>query len=622
MGILGVEPPRLVVRSPPQAGESLYGWGVRLAEANGYASARKIFSLVRGRVLLVHHRLARLIDGSPKSCEIYVNKRNAILYHGGELGLGWQYFSARPKVCPSCLAERAILKSVWNLKVWRYCPEHGCSLIDVCPACRKPLARGQRSVLHCGNRSCDANLGEPHRKTVPKRIRSIVGMFGDVAGGRQQTSFPDLPSEFDNLSLQEIVHFVHLLSKPLFLSVDDISEEQAARKSLEIVGGALTSWPHGYHSYLRQLRSVHRYTAKYCQSDLGHLNREFPCLLHDLRYGSCGISHEIRTLLMGELVKHVEENVPRYAADVRSLLTNQPSRLVRLGQGIRELGLSRERVAQAVRKGLIDTTVVSRGGCQRRFVDRDQLIRRLHDLDTENTKAAFKSRQDLVSFADSAAVLLTSRSNVKVLVQAGIIKSLTHCGTTWCKGSSIAQLILALSEAAEPDAGMSGEWIGLGRSTAISSATIADVIQSVLSGILRILGTGNDRSSLRDFRVSRDDLLELFPVVPAGYFGTREAARHPFFSKSYLSMSIRCGLLPSVEHPLKGRMISCVALERFRERFVNAKELVHLYGYGLVQASWSELEGSVARVSGTRGRRGPNIWYRREALQVLGRCSQ
>jgi hypothetical protein len=111
-GEVFIQSRRLVARSSPEADESLYGWTVRLADANGYANAKAILSLVVASAESsqdpLGNRLAQLVDGSLNHFGKYVALgASASLCHSLELGLATQYFDIRPKVCPACLAERA-----------------------------------------------------------------------------------------------------------------------------------------------------------------------------------------------------------------------------------------------------------------------------------------------------------------------------------------------------------------------------------------------------------------------------------------------------------------------------------------------------------------------------------
>ena len=324
-----IQADRLVARSIPQADESLYGWALRLADANGYGGAKAIISLARRdapapfRQFLLN-RFAHLVEGSCSDFEKY-DTANA---HGGELGLGPQYFDRRPKVCPACLAERTVLKSVWNLKIWRYCPQHFCRLIQACPFCFNPLVRGQRAVTHCGNKSCVEDLSGCVSDPTPKEIIKIVGLLGDVASGRGGARFSDLPGSLNNISLGDLVRLVTFLGTPLLQDKND--QERAAYQSLKLAERVLTAWPSGYHQYLHQLPRLHLYTIKEARIGWG-LAREFPFLLRNLKGGKSGISDSILDILKEELANYIEDHIPQ-AIDSRFTLTGKQSRWTVCGE--------------------------------------------------------------------------------------------------------------------------------------------------------------------------------------------------------------------------------------------------------------------------------------------------
>jgi TniQ len=293
---------RLVARSSPEADESLYGWAVRLADANGYANARVILSLAMASAESsrdpLRDRLAYLVDGSPdhfgKNVPLRVNAKCL------ELGLGQLYFDSRPKICPACLADRAILKWTWNLRNWAYCPQHFCKLIQTCQFCHHPLRRGRHRVTHCGNRFCTGNLSTCSADPIPRDITNIVVMLGDVASGQRGRSFPDLPESFNNTSLRDLIHLIDTFSKPLLR--DDIRLEDSALNRLKIAEEVLTAWPHGYHRYLGQLRSLPFDTSR----KMNLLDREFHYLLKRLKYHGSLIMDAMKE----ELANYIEEHIP------------------------------------------------------------------------------------------------------------------------------------------------------------------------------------------------------------------------------------------------------------------------------------------------------------------------
>ncbi len=161
-------------------------------------------------------------------------------------------------------------------------------------------------------------------------------------------------------------------------------------------------------------------------------------------------------------------------------------------------------------------------------------------------------------------------------------------------------------------------WSELGRSQSVGAARITDVLERALNGQLKLALKSSYSSGLRRFLFNRDDLRKLFPVAPEGYLSVSEASRYPHWTGAYLRTSIRSGLLPSIEHPRKGRMIGIHALAAFRAKYVNTNELQEIYGITRSRISL-ELLDSTATVSSASKIR---IWRREPALAILDRKFQ
>jgi TniQ len=549
---------RLVARALPQADESLYGWAVRLADANGYANAKAILSLAkRGTSApsagILSNRLAQLVDGSPSDFERYVAaKWNGPSYHGLELGVARTHFEIQPKVCPACLADKPVLKSVWNLRLWQYCPQHFCGLIQACPFCLNRLARGQRAVTHCGNKFCGEDLSRCAGDPIPRDIANIVGMLGDAASGRRSERFQHLPESLRNTSLRDFISLVFVLSTPLLHVRNDFwhNDKDSIRERLRIAEDALTAWPHGYHRYLDQLRSIRHDKMEYFLPGKRALDREFPFLVRNLKYGSSGMADAMLDVLKEALANYFEEHFPHSKRN-----------------------------------------------------------------DIFCPSYAFKTKYNLISLIDAATLLQVSKPVIRALIQTGYIETLAHFGKTWCKVDSITDLLTKLANVAMHSVGDESRCSELGRSQSVSAAKITDIFERALNGQLQLTIKSSYSSGLRRFLFNRDDLRKLFPVAPEGYLSVPEASRYPHWTVAYLRTSLRSGLLPSVEYPPQGRMMSVHALAAFRAKYVSTNELQEIYGITRTRISL-ELVDSTATVSHAGKIR---VWRREPALALLDR---
>jgi hypothetical protein len=358
-------------------------------------------------------------------------------------------------------------------------------------------------------------------------------MLGDVAAGLRGERFPDLPESFSNISLPDLVRLIAVLSRPLRRESNGLSQEDSVRESLKITENAFAAWPHGYHQYLDQVRSMHFEAIKYSLLGKSLLDREFPFVLRNLKYGHSGIRDTILDDLKEELANYVEQHVP-HAIGARFTLTGKPSRWATLQKATRELGLSKYLVTRAQRENIIQTTTLSLRSRRRLFVDRDHLLWHANSTDTLSTKPAFKAKYNLISLVDAAKFLHVHKPVIKSLVQAGYIEALTRFGASWFESGSIEALLTRLENIAMHATDSESRWIELTRSSHVSTASITDAIEQAITGNVRLIKNGSDPRGLGSYLVNRDDLVRLFPLTPDGYIGVLEACRRHHLRRHYL----------------------------------------------------------------------------------------
>lgn len=167
---------QLLVRPSPYSGESLNGYFLRVAEANGYRSGHwmlnQFMNVHRSNLLLPVNltSLSQLMGHSEESL-----LRLAYLPDEDRQGKYVRYFghslhfrcmkSLTPALCPLCLAETAATHGFWELNHVAVCPLHGIRLIDQCRDCGKLVKwdRQRVSFCNCGFdfRNAKTNESEP-----------------------------------------------------------------------------------------------------------------------------------------------------------------------------------------------------------------------------------------------------------------------------------------------------------------------------------------------------------------------------------------------------------------------------------------------------------------------------
>jgi hypothetical protein len=617
---IAARPTRLVMRASPEPGESLWGWAIRLAGANGYDSAYAIKSLVGRASSGAGDRnysgsYSHLINASPDDFARYFPDRRSAFWNGGELGIPHRYFSPQPKVCPVCLSEKAILKSVWSLKIWRYCPEHSCELISTCPFCAKPLVANRRGATHCGNRLCDANLSECAGGPTAAGVARIVGVLGDVAARRWREQLSGLPRCFRSASLLDIVQLIFILSRPLLRVKNDSRSADVERERLAITEVALSDWPAGYHDYLERVRSTRFANIKYPTSGRSYIEKELPFIYRALLYGRTRISPEILWVFKHELACYAETRMP-LALDSRFVITGEPSHWMTLQRAARELGFSRHKAKRAGREGAINIVAAPLLGKTRRFVERNHFKKYTDSRDAQLTEAGYRVAHGILSVRSVKKMLRVTSPTIAALIEAGYIKTLPHRGRSWLCAASIEHLMSRLAEIAIP---MKPGWarVEIGQTLCISSAKLTDVIEYALAGKMSLNKKGSARRGLRRFWVVKDDLRRLFPDVSADFYTVEQAAQFVGLSGCSFRAVVRGGLLRFTPSPKNRgrRMFTRNELAAFSRRYVSSAELAAAYCV-TKRKIFMALSASSARIDGLGQFR---FWLRGHATALLDR---
>jgi hypothetical protein len=157
-------PGRLLVRVVPLWGESLRGYLMRAAEANGLSGADRLLTNVVGgaKYPTTTKRAVALADYC--RCDVFEFMQLFGIERRTLDGLRqWQFAGevvtkdyflrpSQPSVCPRCLVESAYLRGQWEMTFFVACPFHNIWLIQCCPGCGKALSphRAQLDQCNCG----------------------------------------------------------------------------------------------------------------------------------------------------------------------------------------------------------------------------------------------------------------------------------------------------------------------------------------------------------------------------------------------------------------------------------------------------------------------------------------
>jgi hypothetical protein len=157
---------RLLRRGHPKPDESLWGYILRLGEANGYEKPYWIAQML-GLNLNTLYKGAFLFDmsldwsGLAQLSGAGLNEIIALTYPpDGDsptftnlfFGMPVPKYVIRPvqaKICPACLADSAHCRRMWEFTLVTVCPTHNSLLVDECPGCRQRVSWSRNRVCCC-----------------------------------------------------------------------------------------------------------------------------------------------------------------------------------------------------------------------------------------------------------------------------------------------------------------------------------------------------------------------------------------------------------------------------------------------------------------------------------------
>lgn len=150
----------LLLKPRPFASESLVGYQLRVAEANGYSSGiwmlKYLIGIPRITINSSEHaaRVTSFFGLAPEELNRFayvfdgVQPRGSLSYYGQQLHL--RHLRLRfPAVCPRCLNESAATNGFWDLKYSVACPFHGSRLIDICQQCGNKISWNRSKICEC-----------------------------------------------------------------------------------------------------------------------------------------------------------------------------------------------------------------------------------------------------------------------------------------------------------------------------------------------------------------------------------------------------------------------------------------------------------------------------------------
>lgn len=264
-------PPRLLSTPKPQSDESLMGYVLRLAEANGYKSASWIFDLARLKINVASggsdalYRIdwdSTVLEHVTGLTRTEINDLNCRQIESLFPTLRVSSFNAfrysSPKVCPACLAQENYCRSVWDLLPFTACPAHESVMMSLCPKCgsRISWARKRVSVCRCGfDWRESVQMKARHQELeVSKLILALCGQSTEKGITIERAN-----NRLHGLALEDICHVLSLVAdsylfakdrRRIRVGTDNLTCHEAYCHAYDI----FNDWPVNYHKFLQWVR--------------------------------------------------------------------------------------------------------------------------------------------------------------------------------------------------------------------------------------------------------------------------------------------------------------------------------------------------------------------------------
>jgi hypothetical protein len=251
-------------------GESITGLIVRNGPTHGFSAPRRLLRPLNLHEAKLETLGVRSLDdsaGQALANLLSVNRQNFdTMHHGSPVPNTARLFGhvlhenfvslERRRVCPLCLRDSPHHRAIWNLSVLTVCLEHGCYLLNRCPAPECGwLSWNTASVTTCSRTVCRMSLLEAPVRMAPAEemdgIRSLVSLIMGKSVPGSPFNVPDSAIRL-SFDLGMMAHGRRGFGKPNTLARD---HPETVLKVMNAGWSALAKWPQGFHSFLDSLRS-------------------------------------------------------------------------------------------------------------------------------------------------------------------------------------------------------------------------------------------------------------------------------------------------------------------------------------------------------------------------------
>jgi DNA-binding XRE family transcriptional regulator len=243
---------QLIEKFAPHNDEGVVAYLRRLALHNGYANWRQLVRAID--IHTTYNALWKSGNHLQRSLGLDPTWVKAVLPRGQEgTGLYAPFFrrqTADP-ICPACLANSEHIRLAWSHCLVTACPEHGTTLVDICPDCEKQLRSDRASIIHC-----DCGFDLRHAAAPPATLAQCwlsARLAGDMRpfDGIAELGSPDDYPRLANLIFGLVVRF----DPSVKVRPSKVIRPRSAGESLAFLAPVfevLEDWPNRFADHVRR----------------------------------------------------------------------------------------------------------------------------------------------------------------------------------------------------------------------------------------------------------------------------------------------------------------------------------------------------------------------------------
>ncbi len=576
----------LLVRTPlPYPDESLSGFMIRVAEANGYESMADILSIAgvsnrwRGGWKLELDRIEKILNFNPGQLRpLSYTRSSAQSAKGFLLGrdISREHLAgAKPRVCPNCVDELGYISANWDLRFMIACPKHRRVAVFRCLECGKPLNLYRPKLLEC---RCGSDLRVSSTESVEDSVLELQAVLAARALKQECPSVSACGLPIADLAAMSLRT---LLSIVAGLGAQRMENLGMVVNSLELVAehaaSALSLWPDGFRAFLRETGAA---ASQRNQDSTLNFRKAFGSL-YDALFKRGLPSQEVEFLRKAFIEFGMDEWTNGYV-DSRLLrgISTEGRRYQSISHLAKDLGIMPSTAKRWAREGLVPMAKIDH--TTRRYVGVAGPVSVLRRADGKS----FGNREASAFLGIPVSVLKALRESGHFEVRhiGKFLKSFHEADVRTFNDRCMAVADRNGPTNASLNIHASSITLGTALKTLhfLSHRSKRDVVVAFLEGDIRCLGRSGDRMGgiLLDFEQVRKFQLDSRSTIFQSARSAIEVADMLRCNISVVASLVHQGLLealPGIAN-LRVTATSCAA---FRERYISANELAKRHGVGI-----------------------------------------